>query len=161
MKKTAIVLDFNPKLKIEKTSKHYDIYILDRYHDKIARVETSDDNELSNALLEEMTINEFYHIIAPHYKDLFCLFLSYHYSDIEDHLLTQNINQNRKKLEAKMFTYLINYKNQSKKAIIQNTLDMIDKEYAIKDVIVRIHKIRKKESFSLNDILMRYIFCLQ
>jgi len=155
MKKTAIVIDFDSKLNLGS-----DVYMIDRYHDKVTQVVTSVDNEFSTAFLEEMTIEAFYRIISPHYKAIFCLFISYQYSDIEDHLLTQRINQSRGHNEAKMFTYLLNYKNPNKQIILNHTFEMISKGYEIKDVMIRIHQIRQKETFSLNQMMIKYLLCI-
>lgn len=157
MKKTAIILDFNPKIDLGPYS-NLDIYIIDRYNDKISDIITTNDN--IDKLEEELSFMEFYQIISKKYQQIFCLFLSFDYLDITDYLLTKNINKNRHHDDAKVYTYLLNYKNEHKKEIVGNTILMLEKNYEIKDVIVRIHQIRKKEAFSLNDILMKYITCL-
>ncbi len=160
MKKTAVVIDFDPKLKEMPNSTQFDFFILDRYHDKITDVVTSKENEFSDVLHQEMMIYEFYDLIASHYKEVLFLFLSYKYTDVDDHLITQSINQKRSPHEAKLFTYLLNYNNSSKYNIILNTLEMIEKGYEIREIIIRIHQIRKNESFLTNNSLLKYISLL-
>ena len=109
MKKTAIIVDFDPKLKHKMESNNYDIFILDRLNNNIANIETSEQNMFKEAFSQEMTFEEFYKTIAKDYKDIFCLFLSYDYSNINDYLLTADINKNKKHNEAKVYTYLLNY----------------------------------------------------
>ncbi len=157
MKKIAIVVDFDPKIKKSLSSSHYDVFILDRYHQNIGTIKISEDNEFHDVFSEEMTIDTFYKAISAHYKSIFCVFISYQYSDIEDHLLTKNINQNKLSYEAKMFTYLLDYKNHNKEMIMEQILEMVNQEYEIKEIIIRIHQIRKRESFSLFDIFKRSI----
>lgn len=156
MKKTAIIIDFNPKMAIN-TKANFDYYIIDRYNNKISCIETTSDNVLKEKLENEMSFLDFYQIIARNYQQIFCLFLSYDYTNIDDYLLTKSINQTRKKDEAKIYTYLLNYKNEFKKEIINNMISMIEKDYDIKDVIIHIHQIRKVESFSLNEFVMKYL----
>lgn len=156
MKKTAIIIDFNPKMAIN-TKANFDYYIIDRYNNKISCIETTSDNVLKEKLENEMSFLDFYQIIARNYQQIFCLFLSYDYTNIDDYLLTKSINQTRKKDEAKIYTYLLNYKNEFKKEIINNMISMIEKDYDIKDVIIHIHQVRKVESFSLNEFVMKYL----
>lgn len=161
VEKVAIVIDFNPKdfNQFENSAK-YDLFVVDRYNDKIVNVETSEDNEFKQVFEQAWTMKEFHRIIAKSYKKIFCIFLSYDYCNIDDYVMTQDINKFKAVNEARMYTYLVNYKNQNKQAILDTTIEMIKKDYDIKDIIIRIHSIQKKESFSLNDVITRYITCL-
>lgn len=149
LKKTALILDFNPKVDFASYS-NLDIYIIDRYNG----------NVLLDKFDEEISFKDFYQTISKNYLQIFCLFLSYDYLNINDYLLTKEINKHRNADEARLYTYLINYKNEHKNEIVNHTVLMLENDYEIKDIIIRIHQVRKKETFSLNDILMKYITCL-
>jgi hypothetical protein len=160
LERTAVILDFNCKFKSEFCSQNYDIYLLDRYHGIIANISTNKANTLLNDIENEITFKDFYKLIASNYKEIFCLFLSYDYLNIDDYLVNKALNHSRKRNEARIYTYLLNYKNQNKQLIVNNVLEMVEKGYELKDIIVRIQQISLKETFSLNDTIANYITCL-
>ncbi len=161
MKKTAIVVDFDPSfLKNTGLSAKYDLFVLDRLKETIDNVEMLHSKEFKDAFTQESTVKEFYDVIAPHYKEVFCLFLSYNYLNVEDYLMTDRINGARSPYCGKMHTYLINYLNQDRERILQTAMELLEKEYTLRDIIIRIHGIRKKETYSVNDLLFKYISCI-
>lgn len=158
MKKRAIIVDFGAKIiKDYKMSNKYDIYIIDRFNNKIVDVECSEGCDFHNPFQSDFSFEDFYRLISKKYKEVFCLFVSYNCSNIDDYLINNKINKERNGNDCRIFTYLLDIMTQNKKTILDNTVQMIEKGFPIRDIIVRIHKIRTKDAFSVSDLLTKYI----
>ena len=153
MRKVALIMDFNPGLQDIMSTQQYDVYMVDRFNGTIV------DGVCSNGKVYDQfegSLDAFYNEIKAHYDEVFCIFLSYNYEDIKDYKDAQLINETKSANDPYLQMYLLNYMNSSKQEIIKDTLSMLDANMSLKDIIIRIHNRRKKEVFSLNDLIMQY-----
>lgn len=152
MKKVALVVDFNTKIK--QSSRWVDVYVIDRYRENVSSV------SLNGEIIEEIgdvLVWDFVGSLQKDYEEVFYLLTAYDTLTVSDFHWKERLNVEKSEDEGKVYMYPIHYMRQDKRDVSKYVVDLYEAGQNAINILSRIDRFTNQNMFSINQLLLNYL----